>query len=186
MVERRKATRGLRWAVAIAVVAAGGVTVFERLRVRDTTKPVVLATGRGRPIDPPSPTALAHGYETVDTNVRALVVIIAVSVTLIVGGLATVFTMYATFARHDRASAQTMTLEQKATIIPPEPHLQADPYRDLGAALMAQTQALTTYGWADAEHKQAHIPIDRAMSLVIGHPLDRQLPAAKQPAGATP
>ena len=146
----------------------------------------MLATGRGRPIDAPSAAALAHGYETVDTNVRALVIIIAISVALIVGGLASVFAVYASFARHDRASAQAMTLEQKATIMPPEPHLQADPYRDLNAALMEQTQVLTTYGWVDADHKQARIPIDRAMALVIGKPLDGQ-PLAKNPsAGAAP
>ncbi|WP_158808282.1 hypothetical protein [Beijerinckia sp. L45] len=185
MVERRTASRGLRWAAAAAVLAAGGVTLFERLRIRHSGKPVQLATGRGRPLDPPSAMALAHGYETVDTNVRALVIIIAVSVALIIGGLAGVFTLYASFARQDRASAQRMTAEQKATIIPPEPHLQSNPYRDLNAALMEQTQVLTTYGWADADHKQPRIPIDRAMALVAGKPLDGQ-PLAKQPVGAAP
>lgn len=186
MVERRKATRTLRWAAAAAVLAAGGVTLFERLRIRHSDKPVALATGRGRPIDPPSAASLAHGYETVDTNVRALVTIIAVSVALIVVGLAVVFTTYASFSRNDRASAATMTLEQKAAIIPPEPHLQAEPYRDLNAALMEQTQVLTTYGWADADHKHAHIPIERAMALIAGKPLDDQPLAEEHPAGATP
>jgi hypothetical protein len=184
MGDRRRSgtSRGLRWAAAVAVIAAGGVTLFDRLRIRHSDKPVeVLATGRGRPIDPPSTAALSHGYETVDTNVRALVIIIVVSVALIVGGLAGVFTMFAAFVRHDRARAQTMTAEQKADIIPPEPHLQADPYRDLNAALMGQTQVLTTYGWADADHKQARIPIDRAMALVVGKPLDDR-PSA-EPAG---
>lgn len=189
MVDRRRTAkyRRLRWAAGLALLAAGGVTLFERFRVRDSDKPVqALATGRGRPIDAPSATALTHGYETVDTNVRALVIIMAVSIALIIGGLAAVFTMYAAFSRHDRASAETMTAEQKAPIMPPEPHLQADPYRDLGAAVMEQTQALTTYGWADADHKQAHIPIDRAMALVVGKPLDFQPMAKVLPAGATP
>lgn len=187
MAERRKAIKRLRWAAALAIAAAGGVTLFERLRIRESAKPpVVLASGRGRPIDPPTAASLSHGYETIDTDVRALLKILAFSVALIVGGLAVVFTMYGAFARHERSSAQTMTLQQKALIMPPEPRLQDDPYRDLNVLRMEQTQVLNTYGWADPDHLQARIPVDRAMALIVGKPLDGQPLAKVQPAGAAP
>ena len=43
------------------------------------------------------------------------------------------------------------------TIVPPLPHLQAEPYHEIEATLMEQKPtASTTYGWNDAAHQSAH------------------------------
>lgn len=48
----------------------------------------------------------------------------------------------------------------------------------------AQAARLTGYGWEDAGHTYAHIPIDSAMQLLLQHP-ELQSPAAPR-AGAAP
>ena len=67
---------------------------------------------------------------------------------------------------------QRLTAEQRAPILPPLPHLQAEPYRDIDAVLMEQTRRLTTYGWNGPDHRDGHIPIERAIQQVVGKPLD--------------
>ena len=164
---------GLRWAAFLAVGTAGALTFLGRGRRRSPGTPTPgPATGRGRPISRPDAVSLAHGYETQDTDVRRLIIIMVVSTGLMIAGVAAVFAMYMAFSKQDRAAVGRLTRQQSAVIVPPEPHLQADPYRDIGAALMEQRQELSSYGWFDADHTKAHIPIDRGIALVIGKPFD--------------
>ncbi len=176
MVDRRRdqKTHGLRWAAAFAVATAGAVTFLGRARKKPTPSVTVRSSGRGTPSHAPSAASLMHGYETDDTNIRKLAMIMIGSIGIMIAGVATVFFMYTSFAKHDQAASGLLTRQQSAIIIPPEPHLQADPYRDIGAALMAQRQELTSYGWFDADHKRAHIPIDRGIALMIGQPFDSE------------
>ena len=154
----------------------GATVLANRLLLRrKSTEPEQEAEeqmGRGRPGKGPSHRSRDAGYETTDANVRVLVGIMVVSVTLIVGGLTAVFLMFARFDRGYQAPNATLTAVQKASIETPLPHLQADPIRDIGAVLMEQTRRLTTYGWNDPDHRSAHIPISRAMQQVVGRPLD--------------
>lgn len=192
MAERRRdrpQDRRLRWAAGLALGVVGATAIFDRLRpARVKTAPADAvpdledASGRGAPQGPVNAPSLKAGYEVADTNVRVLVIIMVVSVALMVGGVAAVFWMYAGFDRHFRAPDASMTVEQRAPIVPPLPHLQAEPFREIDATLLEQKRQLTTYGWGDPSHKQAHIPIERAMRLVVGKPLD---PAA-QAKGAAP
>ncbi len=65
--------------------------------------------------------------------------------------------------------------------IPPEPRLEPDPLA-LRRELRAQEDALLkSYGWVDRTARSVHIPIDRAMEIV----LERGVPGGKpMPAGA--
>jgi hypothetical protein len=52
--------------------------------------------------------------------------------------------------------------------LPPQPRLQVDPADDL-AALRAEEDAwLSGWGWVDKRSGTAHIPVDRAIELLIG------------------
>ena len=128
--------------------------------------------GRGAPRGPVDLKSKQAGYELADTNVRNLVVIMVVSIVIMAVGVAGVFAMFASFDRHFIAQSATDTKEQRAAIVPPLPHLQADPYREIDATLMEQTRQLTTYGWNGEARASAHIPIERAMRRVVGKPLD--------------
>jgi hypothetical protein len=50
----------------------------------------------------------------------------------------------------------------------PAPHLEIDDDHAQRVALYAaQNQILNTYGWVDRSHEIVHIPIDRAMNLIL-------------------
>ena len=164
---------------AAAVGAAGAAAMFgsRGAKGKDTFVPEAEypdeeTSGRGEPSGGPDPESRESGYDLKDANVRSLVRVIVISITLMVGSLAAVFYM---FSRFDHAYQQPngdLTAEQVAPIVPPLPHLQAAPYRDIDASLMQQTQRLTTYGWNGSDHTTAHIPIERAIQQIIGKPLD--------------
>ena len=74
--------------------------------------------------------------------------------------------------------------------LPPGPRLQVDPKTELRTYLESEQKRLSTYGWVDQSAGVAHIPIERAMDLLLerGVPT-RQSPAqaaAAQPAPAKP
>ena len=50
---------------------------------------------------------------------------------------------------------------------PPEPRLQERPAHDLLEIRAAEAERLSTYGWVDRQAGVAHIPIGRAMDLVV-------------------
>ncbi|MGI8525132.1 MAG: hypothetical protein ACR2K5_02980 [Pseudolabrys sp.] len=50
--------------------------------------------------------------------------------------------------------------------VPPAPRLQTDPRGDLERLRASETQRLDSFGWADQAHSVAHMPIERAMSLL--------------------
>ncbi len=194
MVDRRGVERGLAskrvlglsWLAGLAIGVVGAKAVAERRRAA-TAPDSEFTVGRGRRRGPVSPAARKAGYETVDANVRVLVTVMVVSVVMLVGALASVFFVFSRFDRHFEDQDIGLTAEQRAPIPPPLPHLQANPYRDRDAALMEQTQRLTTYGTAGPAGEGAHIPIGNAMRQVIGHPLDAsaQADAAGPPSAAT-
>ena len=55
-------------------------------------------------------------------------------------------------------------------VIPPNPHLQINPKQDLSEKFLKERQHLNAYGWVDRERGIAHIPIDRAMELMLKSP----------------
>jgi hypothetical protein len=61
---------------------------------------------------------------------------------------------------------QPWTLSMPAQPLPPAPRLQTHAPLDRAALYRLQTRQLNTYGWLDAEHHLAHIPIERAMALL--------------------
>ena len=167
-------------AAGLAVAAVGASVLYDRYG-RGTGRTNVsdeadasadLATGRGQSQGPVAVSSLDAGYEVEDTNVRGIVIVMAVAVALMILGVAAIFHMYAGFDRHFAAASSGLTVEQREAIIPPLPHLQAFPYRDIDALLTEQRQRIDSYGWSDPAHRQAHIPIAQAMRLVVGKSLD--------------
>lgn len=50
---------------------------------------------------------------------------------------------------------------------PPAPRLQADPLADLQALRAREQAQLDGYGWVDRQAGTVHIPLDRAMQLLL-------------------
>jgi hypothetical protein len=62
--------------------------------------------------------------------------------------------------------------------LPPEPRLQAHPFKDLEALRAAETERLTTYGWVDKSAGTVRIPVARAIEILAQR--------AGDPGAATP
>ena len=179
----RLAGIGLAAAGASAAAAYLGFTAFRRRRTKDDASlDPEFQTGRGERRGPVDPKSRAAGYELEDTDVRKLVMVMAVSIGIMIVGVASVFFMYSAFDRHFIAESNVDTAQQRQVIEPPLPHLQADPYRDIDAATMEQRQRLSTFGYAAPDEHGAHIPIEHAMQQIVGKPLDAS--AAADASGA--
>ena len=62
---------------------------------------------------------------------------------------------------------------------PPAPRLQTQPFKDVYLLRRGENEKLEGYGWVDKEAGVTHIPIERAMELMV----ERGLPARTAPPG---
>jgi hypothetical protein len=133
--------------------------------------PLDQAAGAAPAEHPVDPASLDQGYEVADASGRALAWVMLVGAAVIAASIGGLFVLVAHYHRED-ASHPPLTAEQRAKITPPGPHLQAEPFRDIAALRRRETALLQGFAYLDADHKRARIPIDRAIALVIGKPLD--------------
>lgn len=124
------------------------------------------------PPSPPSAEAEASGFETKEMDVKLVVRILAGWGATTIAAIGILFWMIHTFHRTDARDQPRLTAQQSAAIVPPGPHLQGDPARDLRDLYDGQQAELMSYGWADPAHEKAHIPIARAMTIVTGRSLE--------------
>ena len=90
----------------------------------------------------------------------ALVIIVAVIQT-------GVWWFYRYIRSEDQRRDVRRSLVESAPPIPPRPRLQVDPSADFQEYLHGQQQVLKSYGWLSRADGRVHIPIDRAMELVV-------------------
>jgi len=64
-----------------------------------------------------------------------------------------------------------LMIEARVQHLPPNPRLQSDPFVELDLLRAAQDAQLNSYGWVDESTGLAHIPIDRAMDLLVANGL---------------
>ena len=166
----RRVVAALAWAAAsLAAVATAVLLVWKR-------RPVVHQhdelSGRGTPSTPPSRTAVTLGHETRDMSGRAmmwLTIGLGSSVALVIGLMLVLVDVFQHERRHDERS---LTGLQTLTVLPPAPNLQRDPVGDLARMHAGEDRLLHGYAWIDRGHARARIPIQRAMTLAIGHTLE--------------
>ena len=119
-----------------------------------------------------------HKWESKDVDVTslflivALVILAALLAALATGGLFRAMALHA-----DATERQPSALAEERRNFP-APRLQVSPAADFAAYHAAQQRELHSYGWIDQAHGTVHMPIERAMDLL----LQRGLPAT-QPAG---
>ena len=118
--------------------------------------------------------AAAVGHETRDADVHKLAIFGLVLAAMVLFGFLVTEGVFR-FVIHAENAKRQVTPFENQNQIPPEPHLQASEPADLQNYLQEETKALNSYGWVDPKQGIVHIPIDRAMSLL----LQKGLPARK-------
>lgn len=116
----------------------------------------------------PDPQSLAVGHELRDTNVKPLVIAVLgllVFLVLALGFIALGMNLIGLGVAQTGNTLSNDTLTQLQ--MPPAPRLEQNPLVD-SARLVAEDRAqLHGYGWVDETAGSVHIPIERAMELLL-------------------
>jgi hypothetical protein len=120
-----------------------------------------------RPID--SQTDPSLGHELRDVRYGAVYGAAGGVILLVVVAFALMWGMLQLLVwREDVTSPPASPLAQSyARREPPEPRLQVDPIGDLAALRAREAAQLNGYGWVDRQAGVVHIPIERAMELLV-------------------
>jgi hypothetical protein len=92
--------------------------------------------------------------------------------------------------KKDRAAIAEAGLERPQDTLPPAPRLQIHAVASWNAFRAAETARLSSYGWMDRSTGAVHVPVERAMELVLERgvgplsPAPVAMPAAPTPAAA--
>jgi hypothetical protein len=106
------------------------------------------------------------GYEKRDVNARGILYFVIVLFLLLVASLVSMRSLFGYFsATQPLGPAASPFTTVRA--LPPEPRLQIQPVEDLNRVRQGQEDLLDSYGWVDRAGGGVHIPIGRAMELVI-------------------
>lgn len=135
---------------------------------------------------PGSPRDRGPGYERRDASVGGLLqfafwMAVVLAVTLV--GMKFTFDHFKK-VQPLGATTSPMVSEAERTL-PPAPRLQAQPHAELEEFCAAQQQAVNGYSWINQQAGIVHIPIDRAMDIILQQGLPAR-PASEAPGGKLP
>lgn len=116
---------------------------------------------------PSSPDAsIVRKYEVSDANPRFVTSFGLGLVALIVIAIIVVYGYFSYFSHQAKKRNRSISSIQVSQT-PPLPRLQSDPTQDLRKLRAADEKRLNGLGWIDPEKRIAHIPIDRAIDLLV-------------------
>ena len=112
------------------------------------------------------------GYEEADVHVGKTAMVMGGLAGSALLAVALMLWFLTSYSASQRRSLPVLTPQQRARLDPPSPNLQANPFADIDRLRAADSARLDGYGFTDGTRRRARIPIDRAMTLTVGHPLD--------------
>jgi hypothetical protein len=116
----------------------------------------------------PTPPGAKHEHTDIDVSVGYkfgfwLAVAMLTSAGIIYGS----FWFFEGQARTADSLAQKYPLAIDRVREAPLPNLQRQPFKDIYQLRQGENQKLTSYGWVDKDGGVTHIPIDRAMEVML-------------------
>ena len=141
--------------------------------------------GHGHGGEGASPESVALGFELADWRARpVLIIILATFAILVLAFIVMAGLIFVTGGSiGDTSHTLTATGEAQAQL-PPEPRLEQNPNVDAERILAEAVERLETYGWENQGQGTAHVPIERAMELLLEKGVNPF--GAAQPQGSTP
>jgi hypothetical protein len=121
----------------------------------------------------------AHDHERTDANVgpaAKIAVVMCLGVIVSFALMVGLFRIFASMAESESAPAAKMATADE---LPPLPRLEVVPGRNLEQLQAETSERLHGYGWADRTHRTAHIPIEKAIDVVVEQGLPTREPAAR-------
>ena len=116
----------------------------------------------------PTPPGAKHEHTDIDVSVGYkfglwLAVAMLISAGIVYGS----FWFFEGQVRTADAVAQKYPLASQRATQAPQPNLQNQPFKDIYSLRQGENQKLSSYGWVDKEGGVTHIPIDRAMEVML-------------------
>lgn len=105
-------------------------------------------------------------YEVQDASVREIVL---TGIGLAVGTAIVCLFVWGIFnlLKRNDAAAQAVNVMGRHAQGPPDPKLQVAPWEELMNLRRHEDEVLRTYGWVDRSNDKIHIPIDRAIDIMV-------------------
>jgi len=116
----------------------------------------------------PTPAGAQHEHTDIDASVGYKFALWLAVAMLMSFGM--VFGAFRLFEGRERAAGQQAVVYPLAAgqhMEPPTPNLQRQPFKDIYLLRQGETEKLTSYGWVDKDGGVTHIPIDRAMDVML-------------------
>jgi len=116
----------------------------------------------------PTPPGAGHEHTDIDVHVGYQFGLwLAVSMLISVGIVWGAFWFFEGQAKSADARAQRYPLAAARVKAPPTPNLQTQPFKDLFQLRQDENEKLNSYGWVDKDGGVTHLPIDRAMEVML-------------------
>lgn len=116
----------------------------------------------------PNPPGAKYEHSDIDPAVGyKFAVWLAVAMALSFGIVYGAFRFFDSRAASTNAAAQRFPLAASVEQRRPTPALQTQPFRDLYLLRGEETKRLEAYGWVDKDGGVTHIPVERAMELML-------------------
>ena len=117
----------------------------------------------------PNPPGAKYEHTDIDVNVGYKFALwLSVAMLISIG---IVYGTFWFFERQERSANQQAQKYPLAATRPartaPTPNLQTQPFNDVYKLREAENQKLTGYGWVDKDGGITHIPVDRAMEVML-------------------
>ncbi|MEI7771386.1 MAG: hypothetical protein WCI67_15455 [Chloroflexales bacterium] len=125
-------------------------------------------TGHGQSEPGADPESIAIGHELRDANAGPLLfAAVGLGVLLLVSFVVMGLMLRSTGNSLSDTSSDLPTTPAMQIQLPPSPRLEQNPLLDGNQIVADATKKLEGYGWVDQQAGVAHIPIERAMELVV-------------------
>ena len=123
-----------------------------------------------------------RGHESYDIRLKGIIftaiALFAVAVTVHIG-LGFVMDEFSRLHRLEKSRRPILLRERRGQF--PPPNLQQSPAADMARFRQQEEEQLNSYGWTDRQNRVAHIPIERAMRLVVANGLPTRKPDGPGP-----
>ncbi len=130
--------------------------------------------------EPPGDSSM--GYETQEfLKPRRVVSFVAFLVVMAVASIVGMRILETYWAKGAGPTPDPSPFADQRTQLADSPLLQAEPQRDMDELREAEGKRVNQYGWIDQGAGLAHIPVDRAMDIVLSEGLPYRGEAAQEP-----
>lgn len=116
----------------------------------------------------PTPPGAKYEHTDIDVSVGYKFALwLSVAMIISVGIVYGAFRFFESQSHAADVRAQKYPLATELHKEPPTPNLQKQPFKDVYQLRAAENKKLSEYGWVDKDGGVTHIPIDRAMEVML-------------------